>query len=951
VQVRLLGPVDVVAGGAVRTVSGLRRKAVLATLALRAGEIVSVDRLADVVWGDGTPPTALNTLQRHVSYLRTVLGSKAAIFARAPGYVLDLGGEGTDVRLAERLLRQADLLADPARAAADLHQALALWRGTPLADVTGIAWFEQQADRLSLLRGQIERALVQARLASGAHAQLVPELEQMVADHPLDEGLHAQLMLALYRSGRQADALAAFQRLRTTLGEQLGIDPNQALRDLETAILRQDASLSLDPPPGAVTLPAASACPPLPVPAQLPPAVAGFVGRDAELARLDGILPQPAANGIESPHTVAISAVAGSAGVGKTALALHWAHRVRDHFPDGQLYVNLHGFDPSEPAMDSDHALRGFIEAFGVPPDRIPAGVEAKAGLYRSLLSGKRMLVVLDNARDTEQVRPLLPGAAGCLALVTSRNQLTGLIAAEGAHPLELDLLTVPEAHDLLARRLDAHRVTVERQAAEEIITSCARLPLALTIIAARAAAKPGFPLARIAAELRQAAALLDPFDVGELAVNVRTVFACSYRALSTDAARLFRLLGLHPGPDISASAAASLAGIAHDQANTLLAELTRAHMLTEQFPGRYAFHDLLRAYAAEQARDCDDDAVRHAGIGRMLDHYLHTADAAALHLNPRRDGVTTAPPRPGVTWEEVTSYQQALAWFTAEHSVLLASIARTPAGFDAYSWRLAAALTTFLDRRGYWQDLKAAQGAALAAARRQGDQAGQATACRGLGLAYRGLKRFDEARTHYLLALDLFSELGHLTGQAQTHVNLAWLAGAHGRHGEALEHSRQSLRHYQAAGSREGQASALNNVGWHFAELGDYAQALAYCQKALALVCELGDLSTQAHTWDSLGYIYLHLDRHQQAAECYQHAILLFSATGDLYGEATSLSRLGDVHDAVGAGGTARRAWLRALDIFSRLDHPDANKVRAKLRARAHERPAAGLLSSSVQA
>jgi len=493
--------------------------------------------------------------------------------------------------------------------------------------------------------------------------------------------------------------------------------------------------------------------------------------------------------------------------------------------------------------------------------------------------------------------------------------------------------------------------VAVERQAAQEIIARCAGLPLALAIVAARAAARPGFPLASIAGELREAGALLDPFDAGELAVNVRTVFACSYRALSAGAARLFRLLGLHPGPDISASAAASLAGVARDRAAALLAELTRAHMLTEQLPGRYAFHDLLRAYAAEQASTCDDDAARHAGTGRMLDHYLHTADAAALHLNPRRDAVTTAPPRPGVTADGVADYQQALAWFTAEHPVLLAAITRTPAGFDAYTWRLAAALTTFLDRRGYWQELKAAQGAALAAARRQGDLVGQATACRGFGLAYRGLRQFDDARTHYLLALDLFTELGHRTGQAQTHVNLAWLAGAQGRHREALKHSLQSLGHYQAAGSREGQASALNNIGWHYAELGDYDQALAYCQKALAVVCELGDLSTQAHTWDSLGYIYLRLDRHQEAAGCYKHAILLFSATGDLYGEAATLSRLGDFHDAVGEGSAAWRAWMRALDIFGRLDHPDASKVRAKLRACSRLPAAATPLSSSVQA
>ena len=931
-RVRLLGPVDVTAGGAVRTVSGLRRKAVLATLALHAGEIVSTGRLADIVWGDAAPPTALNTLQSHVSHLRTVLGSKAAILARPPGYVLDLAGEGTDVRLAERLLRQASL-ADPARAAAELREALALWRGEPLADVAGIAWLEQQAERLGLLCEQIRRALAEARLASGEHARLAPELERMVADHPLDEGLHAQLMLALYRSGRQADALAAYQRLRIALGEQLGIDPGQALRDLETAILRQDASLSLDTPAGVVTLQPASS--PVAAPAQLPPAIAGFAGRDAELASLDAILPRPAANGTAPARTVVISAIAGTAGAGKTALALHWAHRVRDEFPDGQLYVNLRGFDPSGPAMAPDQALRGFFDALGVPRERVPGGVEAMTGLYRSLLSGKRVLVVLDNARDTEQVRPLLPGSAGCLALVTSRNQLTGLIATEGAYPLDLDLLTVPDAYDLLTRRLGAGRVAAERQAAGEIIASCARLPLALTIAAARAAARPRFPLAAIAAELRRSAALLDPFDGGELVANVRAVFACSYRALSGDAARLFRMLGLHPGPDVSPGAAASMAGIPAGRARTLLAELARAHLLTEHSPGRYACHDLLRAYAAEQAHADEDDDARREALHRMLDHYLHTAETAASRLNPARDRVATMPPRHGVTCDDVADYQQALAWFTAERPVILAAVAQVPAGFGGYTWQLASALTCFLDLRGYWQDQKAAHVAGLAAARRQGDRVGQATACRGLGLAYAGLKQFDDARTYCLLALDLFREAGRHAGQAHTHLNLAWLAGIQGREDEGLHHSRQSLRHYQATGCRAGQAKALNNIGWHTAKRNDYEQALACCQQALAIFRELDDRNSQAHTCDSLGYIYHHLGRHEQAIEWYREALRLFRATGGSYGEATCLSYLGDVHDVVGAGGEARRAWLQALDILDRLDHPDAGQVRAKLRPR----------------
>ena len=490
--------------GAVRPVSGLRRKAVLATLALYAGDIVSTDRLADIVWGEDAPPTAQNTLQSHVSHLRTVLGSKAAILAKPPGYVLNAGDEGTDARLAERLLRQASRSADPAQRVRELRGALALWRGRPLGDVAGIAWLEQQAEQLELLGEQIKRALAEARLAAGEHADLVPDLERMVAEHPLDERVHGQLMLALYRSGRQADALAAYQRLRSTLDEQLGIDPGQELRDLETAILRQDALLSPVTPAATVTLLPAASSPaiappshPAPLPAQLPPTIAGFAGRDAELASLDALLPAPDADGgAGGARTVVVSAIAGTAGVGKTALALHWAHRTRERFPDGQLYVNLRGFDPCGPLVEPDQALRGFLEALAMPPERIPDGVDAKTGLFRSLLSGKRVLVVLDNALNTEQVRPLLPGSPGSLALVTSRNELTGLIAAEGAYPLSLDLLSVEEAYDLHARRLGERRAAAEPQAAEEIIASCARLPLALTIAAARAAARPGFPLA-----------------------------------------------------------------------------------------------------------------------------------------------------------------------------------------------------------------------------------------------------------------------------------------------------------------------------------------------------------------------------------------------------------------------------------------------------------------------
>jgi DNA-binding SARP family transcriptional activator len=706
VRVRLLGPVDVTADGGSRPVCGLRRKAVLATLALHAGETVSTSRLADAVWGQAAPPTALNTLQSHVSYLRKVLGSKAAILARPPGYVLALGDDGTDVRLAERLLRQGTRAADPVQGARELREALGLWRGRPLADVAELAWLEEQAVQLDLLRQRVQRALAEARLAAGEHAPLVPDLEQMVAEHPLDEQIRGHLMLALYRSGRQADALAAYQRLRRTLAEELGIDPSQALRDLEAAILRQDSSL--DAPAPAVTLrPARPAGPAAPVPAQLPPTVAGFAGRDAEVGRLDAVLPPAVRSGTSGCASAVIATIVGTAGVGKTALAVHWAHRVRGRFPDGQLYVNLRGFDRCGPAADPAEVLRGFLDAFAVPPEQIPADLDAQAGLYRSLLADQRVLVVLDNARDAGQVRPLLPGSPGCLALVTSRSHLTGLVAAEGAIPLGLDLLTDSEAQDLLARRLGADRIASEPEAAGEIIERSARLPPALTIAAARAATRPGFPLAATAAELRGATTVLDPFDGGELATNARAVFSWSYCALSTDGARLFRLLGLHPGPDITVAAAASLAAVPAERARVLLAELARAHLVTEHRPGRYALHDLLRAYARERAHTQLSDGTRDAAVGRVLDHYLHTAHAAATLMDPYFAPVDPAPPQPGVVVAGPATAEDALGWFLAERATLLAAVPMAAeAGYATRTWQLAWALTTFLLRCGLWRAL-----------------------------------------------------------------------------------------------------------------------------------------------------------------------------------------------------------------------------------------------------
>jgi transcriptional regulator with XRE-family HTH domain/tetratricopeptide (TPR) repeat protein len=665
------------------------------------------------------------------------------------------------------------------------------------------------------------------------------------------------------------------------------------------------------------------------VPSQLPSDVSGFTGRDRELQELDRLL-APA----EEPARLGIAVVSGTAGVGKTALAVYWAHRVRDEFPDGQLYVNLRGFDPVGLLLEPAEVIRDFLDALGALSQRIPAGLGAQAALYRSLLATRRMLVVLDNARDAEQVRPLLPGSSRCLVLVTSRNQLTPLVAAHGAYPVTLDLLSMGEARELLAGRLGGARVATEPDAAEKMITACARLPLALSIAAARAQ-QTTFALATLATELGEAGQRLDALDAGDAATQVRAVFSWSYTALTPPAARLFRLLGLHPGPDVSTAAAASLAGRPTAEARRLLSELTRASLVTERTPGRYTLHDLLRVYARDLICGHDPDHTRHAALTRLLDHYTHTAHTAARLLNPHRDPIPLrlTPPSPDCHPEHLADAEQAMAWLTVEHPVLLAALRQAvDAGSDTRTWQLAWALSTFLNRRGHWHDLAAAWRAALSAADRLADPAAQAYAHRLLGATAILLSRHADADRHLGHALDLYAESQNGVGQADTHRNVAYLAERLDDHERALDHAQQTLLLYQVAGHRRGQAVALNAVGWYHALLGDHARALASSGPALNLFQQLGDRFGEAETWNSLGYAHHRLRHHTQAADCYQRALTLYRDLGDRYEEAATLAYLGDTYEAAGVPDAARTAREHALKILADLDHPDADAVRNKL-------------------
>jgi tetratricopeptide (TPR) repeat protein/transcriptional regulator with XRE-family HTH domain len=665
------------------------------------------------------------------------------------------------------------------------------------------------------------------------------------------------------------------------------------------------------------------------VPRHLPATVADFTGRAAELQALTRIL-DDASN---TPGTVVISAIGGTAGVGKTALALHWAHQVAARFGDGQLYVNLRGFDPSGAPATADDAIRGFLEALGVPPERIPPDPEAQSGLYRSLLSGRRVLIVLDNARDERQVRPLLPASAVSLVLVTSRNQLGGLAAADGARLISLDVLSHAEAVQLLTGRLGADRAAAEPAAVREIASLCACLPLALTVTAARASATPRFPLATLAAELADSADRLDALDAGDPAASVRAVFSWSARQLSTEAARMFRLLGLHPGPDISVPAAASLAAAGEPQARRLLHELARAHLITEHVPGRYAFHDLLRAYAADQASHADSQADRDAAVGRALDHYLHTAAAGGRLLNPSREAVVLAPPGPGATAWAPADYSQALAWFEEERQVLVAAVTLAAAsGSDDHAWQLPWAMADFMNQSGHWQEWAAIQRLALAAANRLGDARAQALSVRILAAACTNLGEYDQARGHYASSLALYQQLGNRLGEAKIQHSLGLLAERQGHYTDALGHAGRALRLFQAIGDKTGQVQELNAVGWYHGLLGDYQQARAFCREAVTLCAEVGVRWLEGAVWDSLGYAEHHLGNLAEAATCYQHALRIARETGDRLTEAETLTHLGDTRQAAGEMAQAREDWRQALAIFDDLQHPGAEQIRVKL-------------------
>jgi DNA-binding SARP family transcriptional activator/tetratricopeptide (TPR) repeat protein len=934
----LLGPVRAWRGEAELDLGTPQQRAALAVLLLAEGRQVSLGVLIDALWGDEPPRAAAGTVRTYVSRLRRCLGSAGdrgmgeVIESAGDGYLLPLRSATLDLNVFLRWTREARAArtgsdADAARAAALLRDALGLWQGVPLAGIPG-RYAESQRVRLA----ELQMAATEERLALdielGGHVAAAAELQTLRAAHPLRERLSELLMLALYRSGRQADALAVFGNARHLLSEELGIDPGPAMREMHQRILENDDGLIGTAGPPA-TGPAVPAPAPVVPPAQLPPDLPAFTGRTWELAQLNSLLD----SGTQPPPAVVISTIDGMAGIGKTALAVHWAHQVADQFPDGQLYVNLRGFDPSGAVMSPGEALRGFLDALGVAPQRIPDGIGAQAGLYRSLLNDRRVLIVLDNARDAEQLRPLLPGSPGCLVIVTSRNQLTGLITTHDARSLTVDPFSADEAQDALARRLGSARLAAEPDALAEVVELCAGLPLATAIVAARATVRRRLPLAVIASELRDARTRLDALSADDTATDVRAVFSWSYQLLSPPARRLFRLLPVHSGPDFSRAAAASLAGLRDAGIRPLLHELTGARLITEHCPGRFTSHDLIRVYAAELSTALDTDDDRHAALVRLLDYYLHTAHAAHLLLRPHFVPGTPAPARPGVTPDELSDYGQAMAWFGAERHVLKAAAqGAADAGLHPYAWRLALRLQQFCQRQGYWYDWTDMAHTALDAALAANHLLAQGHVRRSLAGAYHFLGRNDEALAELERTRELFTGLGYSTQQAYVHSNFGTVLASQGHYDKAISHYWQAYDLYQIMQHEKGQAAALEGIGWCHGQQGRYHLSVRYAEKAMILYRQLHDRNGEANCWTRLGESRHRLGQYPQAVNCHHRAIALCQELGNRTDEAEALASLGDSALAAGDPTAARQAWRGALTILDELRLPHATSVHDRL-------------------
>jgi DNA-binding SARP family transcriptional activator len=950
---RLLGPLEVRAGEEWQEIGAPKWRSLLAVLLIKAGQVVPVDVLINEVWRDTPPDTAANLVSIYVLRLRRLMGDAdgSLLRTRAPGYQLRIGPADSDALVFETLVndgRHALKAGDPEGAANALAEALVLWRGSPLADVPPTPLVEAETERLAELRLDAAELRITAELACGRHAQVIPELRRLLADQPLRENLWVLLIRALDGAGRHAEALDAYAQARNAIADELGVDPGAELRHLYADMLAKDNLLAREggDAPGSIlagTVKASSATPEpapaaaearasrsVPAPAQLPTDVADFTGREDQVRHLCEVLSSAAADG--EGGVVRVALVAGSGGLGKTSLAVHAAHRVRGSFPDGQLYVDLLGATPHP--LGPGGVLARFLRDLGVDGRYIPVDEAELAARYRTVLTGRRLLIVLDNARDAAQVRPLLPGTASCAVLVTTRSRMPDLASTR---LVDLNVLDDDEALTLFTRVVGDERAAAEPEATAELLLACAGLPLAIRICAARLAARSGWTIATMANRLRNEHRRLDELSVGDLAV--RASFQVSFASLPASArpdgiapADAFRMLGLWHGPSISSAAAAALFGTPEDPATDALEVLVDAHLLESTSPDRYKFHDLLRVYASERAVADLDEPARDAAIGRLLRWYMRTADAAATIVSPSRYDMPLDPVEGDQPPLAFSAVDEALAWYDSDRANVVAATAQaSAAGRHDIAWRLPAPLLNIFERRGAWADCIATHRIALNSARQAGNRQGEAWVLNTLGEAL-GMIRESEGIGYLEQSLAIRREIGDRRGEAQAVNNLADAYSRLGRSHEAVELFRRARDLNREVGNRYGEGVALTNLGEALIDIDRAEEAVGHLEQASKTFGEIGYLDGIGYAMHTLGQCYMSLRRDTDATDCLRQAVVSHEAAGNRHRQAVALHTLGTVQARSGLSAEAARSWGQAAAIFDQLgDLARAAQVRAE--------------------
>ena len=902
-EFRVLGPVEVRLGGRVEALSGRLQRILLGVLLVRANQPVPVDVLTDALWGEQPDPRAGQKLQLHVHRLRGLLDDPDRLSFGPAGYRLRVDVDEVDAARFEALVTAGAETVDrePQRAIESLRAALALWRADPFADVA-VPAVADWAHRLTATRLAGIEALYQAQLAVGLHEAVIAELGDLVAEHPVRERLYGLLMTALHRAGRTPEALDVYERARRTLVAELGVDPGPELRAVHADVVAGER------PPAAD------------VPAYLPGDVRGFAGRDAELAELDGL---------SSSERAPLVVVAGTAGVGKTALALHWAHRVRDRFPDGQLYVDLRGYGPEEPLAPAD-ALAGFLRALGLDGAAIPEDLGERAARFRTMVDQRRMLVLLDNARTVEQVRPLLPAGPTCFTLVTSRDALAGLVARDGAHRLGLDRLPMADAVRLL-RDLLGPRADLDPAAVDALAERCARLPLALRITAELVRSRPGRTVGELAGELAQAQDALDLLDVeGDPHTAVRAVFSWSYRKLEPAVARTFRLLGLHPGHDTDAHAMAAMADVPLRATRQALGTLVRAHLVDETSAGRYRAHDLLRAYAAELAQ-----ATEQTGpVTRLRAYYLATASAAMDVLAPYEAERRPKVDRPACELPVFDTYEAAMDWLRGERDNLLTVAQHAE---PRYVVTMSDTVWRFITTGGYHDDGMRLYQHALEAARSLQDPAAEANAHRVIGSAKLSVGLVAQAADHLGQALAGYRRLGHRSFQAATLNNIGVTHWRLGDLSAAQDTFRQALAIYTELGNRRMRMAATSNLARLRNLLGHHDEAYALLEQALVIARENDNRPGESSVLAGMAHARFGAGRLHEALDYAQRALAMARAAGHRSFEGTSLRCLGITHHGLGEHATALRHLDAALRTTTGLGEPEELMATLTALARVH--------------